>query len=304
MIDPDGNQGSQPTPAGEVPAPPVARPAPFIHVAIPVIEYGAGPPSGLPVYPMLDQSAGRAAIDLIAVIGLLVAFGVVSIIADLHGLIADAVPELGELGSVFANGVVALAGIGAVLALRSQAWRDIGLRSRPPRVWVLTTLVAIPACFATGIACNVIFTTIRALMGVAIEDQMRDRMQFISAISEIKMAWVFPVAIFVGIYEEILFRGFILTRLTALTRLPLAGVLLSSLLFGAVHFTQGPMGMFQTACLGLVLSLAAVRAQSLWPAILAHMAIDTISLVLAVWIRPELNQFLHDLTTTTAAAGG
>ena len=304
MIAPDGNQGSPPTPQGEVPAPPVARPASFIPVATPVVEHGAGPLSVRAVFPMIDQSPGKATGDLAGVVGMLIAFGLLSAIANLNGVIAAAVPELGELGWVFANGLVALAGIGVVLAMREQSWRDIGLRARPPRVWVLTTLVAIPASFATGIASNVIFTTIRALMGAALTDQMRDRLEFISAVSEIHLGWVFPVAIFVGIYEEILFRGFFLTRFIALTRSPWAGVMLSSLLFGAVHFAQGWSGMFQTACVGLVLSLAAVRAQSLWPAILAHMTIDTISLAVSVWVRPELNQFLHNLTTTTAAAGG
>ena len=129
-----------------------------------------------------------------------------------------------------------------------------------------------------------------------------DRMGFISAISEIDLRWVLPISIFVGIYEEVFFRGFVMTRLASITRSRVAAVILSSLLFGAVHFTQGPLGIFQTTCLGLVLAGAAVMGRSLWPAIIAHVAIDSLSLGMSVLFRSDLLDAMRQLTTTQAGS--
>src|SRR6185369_5016547 len=100
------------------------------------------------------------------------------------------------------------------------------------------------------------------------EEFVVQRAETLAMFSSMSLAWVLPVALFVGIYEEILFRGFVLTRLRSAFRGPLWPILLSSVAFGAVHFAQGPVGMIQTSLIALVLSAIATYARSLWPAIL------------------------------------
>lgn len=286
-------------PVGEqpiMPPPVVARPflADYASEARPVVaaEWDAAP------FPPINQAPVPAMLDLIAVIALMIAFAMYSFEYEISERIAERVPSIGALGWVFVNGLVALSAIMLFVALRGQSLAALGLCRSPWRRLLPVIIAAAPAVWVTGIACNIAYAIVQLLRGVTMDSMMRHRLDFISAISEIDMHWVAPLSIFVGIYEEIFFRGFIMGRLASITRSRTAAVILSSLLFGAVHFTQGWLGVFQTTCLGAVLALAAVKGRSLWAAILAHAAIDGVSLAISVLLRSDIANVLQELTTT------
>ena len=110
----------------------------------------------------------------------------------------------------------------------------------------------------------------------------------LQVVGTIPLGLVVPMSLFVGLYEEVLVRGFLLSRLRALSGGNLVPVVVSTAIFGAVHFPQGLAGMVQTAAIGLALALVVVRTRTLWPAILAHATIDSLSLTLAVLFRERL----------------
>ena len=57
-------------------------------------------------------------------------------------------------------------------------------------------------------------------------------------------------------------------------------VILSSVIFGLIHFDWGPMGIVQTGFMGLVLGICYIRLKKrLWILILAHAYMDTILMV-------------------------
>lgn len=293
---------SDPEPSAQspiVPPPVVARPfsADYARDARPVVAAAWDAPP----FPPIDQAPLAALIDFVAVIALMIAFAAFSYQTDLPERIAEWVPSVGALGWVFANGFVAMTAVLLLVLLRGQTHRSLGLCSSPWRRLLPVIIAAAPAAWVTGITCNLIYAMIQLLRGVSMESMMRDRLGFISAISEIDMRWVAPLSIFVGVYEEIFFRGFLMGRLASITRSRVAAVILSSVLFGAVHFTQGWLGVFQTTCLGAVLAMAAVMGRSLWAAILAHAAIDGVSLAIAVFMRSDISDVLRELTTTQAA---
>ena len=70
--------------------------------------------------------------------------------------------------------------------------------------------------------------------------------------------------------EELLFRGFLLSRWTVRFG-ALGGVLLSAALFGSLHFALSPFGAF---ALGIVAAVLALRTRSLWPGIVTHATIN------------------------------
>jgi membrane protease YdiL (CAAX protease family) len=86
-----------------------------------------------------------------------------------------------------------------------------------------------------------------------------------------------------GFGEEMLFRGFFLTRLEGLlgkTRLALMlAVVLQAMLFGLSHYKQGPSGILVTGMIGLVFGTFYARGRNLWPLIIAHGLMDAVSLV-------------------------
>lgn len=83
--------------------------------------------------------------------------------------------------------------------------------------------------------------------------------------------------------EELLFRGFLQGRLQKLfggrRGAGLLAALVQAALFGLAHAYQGATGILVTASLGLVLGLLYLRTKSLWPLVIAHGLIDTLSLV-------------------------
>ena len=94
------------------------------------------------------------------------------------------------------------------------------------------------------------------------------------------------VAVFIGssIGEEVIYRGFLITRLSELgangkwaTR---SSVVVSAIVFGLVHYNWGVMGIIQTTFMGLALGISYVLVgRNLWIPILAHGYMDTILLV-------------------------
>lgn len=80
-----------------------------------------------------------------------------------------------------------------------------------------------------------------------------------------------------GVGEELAFRGFAVPALALVTGSLPAGVLLSSAAFGLLHGYQGWIGVLRTGLMGLVLAITFVVTGSLWPAILAHTALDLVS---------------------------
>lgn len=83
--------------------------------------------------------------------------------------------------------------------------------------------------------------------------------------------------------EEWLFRGFLQARLQhlfgGLAGAGLLAALVQSLLFGLAHAYQGPGGVLLTGAIGLGFGLLRLRLRTLWPLVLAHGLIDSISLV-------------------------
>ena len=81
------------------------------------------------------------------------------------------------------------------------------------------------------------------------------------------------VAITAGVWEELLYRGFLLWFLTPTAGLA-GAVAISSAIFGLGHAYQGWRGALTTGLVGLVFALLYVASGSLWWLMLAHAMVD------------------------------
>lgn len=94
---------------------------------------------------------------------------------------------------------------------------------------------------------------------------------------------IIPVAWVVGgIYEEIVFHGYIFTRLSRMITRD-AGVWISflaaNIIFGAYHYQQGITGMIHAFIAGCAYQFIAIKKdRNLWYAVFFHAAYDTIAL--------------------------
>ncbi|TSC59185.1 MAG: Abortive infection protein [Candidatus Peregrinibacteria bacterium Greene0416_19] len=105
----------------------------------------------------------------------------------------------------------------------------------------------------------------------------------------------YPLSIsilFVPIYEEIIFRGFILEAL-AKRYSPVASVLLSSLLFALWHakniffvpVNDVIMQMIYTGCvIGPIFGFMAMKKRTVWPSVILHYLNNIVSRVPAIFL--------------------
>lgn len=82
------------------------------------------------------------------------------------------------------------------------------------------------------------------------------------------------VALVVGFSEEVIYRGYLQTQLTAFTGRPLLAVVAQALLFGIAHGDRGIAAVLRIALYGFILGLVALWRRSLVPGILAHASLD------------------------------
>jgi len=160
-----------------------------------------------------------------------------------------------------------------------RTWTDYGLAPHPR--WRRTLGIALLLLVGTMLVTGILQLVIRTA-GVAPPDYSRfavikgNRKLLIMTLV---IAW--STAAF---GEEMLVRGFLLNHLAEAwgrSRAAWAGALFaSSSLFGLAHFYQGLSGMLLTGMIGLVFGTVYLAVgRNLWVTILAHGAIDTISLI-------------------------
>lgn len=78
----------------------------------------------------------------------------------------------------------------------------------------------------------------------------------------------------VAISEEIMFRGFVIRFLGIFTSRAALAVLMSAVVFGLVHWTNGADNVVAATLTGLVLGSIYMHSRSLWPCILIHYLIN------------------------------
>ena len=80
----------------------------------------------------------------------------------------------------------------------------------------------------------------------------------------------------VGIFEELVFRGFMCAYLDTYTRNRFAIVLISSIAFGFIHWSSGLHVVLVSSIIGAVFMIAYLKTRSLPAIMLAHFAINFI----------------------------
>lgn len=93
--------------------------------------------------------------------------------------------------------------------------------------------------------------------------------------------WLFALnnLLLTCIIEEVFFRGFIQQKLTSLIN-PLAGLILTSLLFGIAHFSGGFNYVIVATLAGFLYGLIYLNTGKIWYAILLHFSFNMIHLAL------------------------
>lgn len=172
----------------------------------------------------------------------------------------------------------ALLVIGLSQRVRGLGWNDLGLQ-RPsswPRALLQALAIAAVALVVTFLAQRLL---IQPLSGAEADISRFDtvRGNLGTLVATILTVWITS-----AIPEEIIWRGFLMTRVAELlggSRVAWgAAVVISSTAFGLVHFYQGVPGVLLTGLSGVVFGIGFVVLRNLWPLMMAHALMHVISL--------------------------
>lgn len=222
-----------------------------------------------------DRRAGILEIALI----ILVAFTIISL-----GWRAVGPDPLGRQAVVWVANVLMLTTVWVGLRVRGQGWNHLGL-GRPAGGWrgrgrIILQSVAV---FVAASAVFIIGSMIMApLVGSAGPDM--DGYNYLQGNLPMLLVALVGVWVVSSFGEEVLYRGFLITRLETMggggRKATILAVAVSSVVFGLVHFDWGIVGIVQTTLMGLALAIAFLKlGRNLWVLVLAHAYMDTLLLV-------------------------
>lgn len=167
------------------------------------------------------------------------------------------------------------------LKLRGQGWEHFGLSSKyiNLRSFLFSFLVFIAAVCAFVIG-SIIMANITGI------PESADMSQYNYLQGNLPMLLAALLAIFIvsSFGEEVIYRGFLITRISEFggdtKKWLYTAVIISSIIFGLVHFEWGIMGIIQTAFMGLALAIAFILLKrNLIVLIFAHAYMDAILMI-------------------------
>ncbi len=165
---------------------------------------------------------------------------------------------------------LAVVALTLLLRFRGESWADLGFRK--PRRWSVAMVQgAVIAVVALSVMLGLQFM-LEGLFKTPDEsflDEVRGNL-WLYLYFVVVVAWLAQ-----GLGEELLFRGFIMTRLAQMFRLNRtawgAAVLIQGVLFGLMHGYQGVAGMISAAAAGVVFGIGyLMTGRNLLPCVIAH----------------------------------
>jgi len=187
------------------------------------------------------------------------------------------VPVDMRTGFVFdAIGKLLLIAIGwGLIRLRGENLADIGLKR--PKSWRQTFLIGI--AYAAVVFAAIYFSEKAGFR--------RDLSRFnaVQGNLELTIYGVCYAFIGAGLYEEFMFRGFLMQGLAMCFGASrggwIAACVIQGALFGGAHAYQNPLGMAITGTLGVLMGvIVLVSGRNLWPVIIGHGLYDASRFVL------------------------
>lgn len=254
---------------------PLARP-----VAVPGVARSA---TGLEAddFLLVGSSAGRALKDVLLFIGIVIGLQLVAslLLVAIFGLTPlpmedeiagsqDAFRRKILLPSLGFMALSSLALITLIVRWRRQSARSLGLCS--DAFWINGS-VGVGVAIAVGLLSIVVVVILQLLFPQLAGQMEENANHIIETFPNIGPGGFVLLSVVVGFYEEVVFRGFLMTRLRRATGSWTAGVLISSVVFVGLHATeQTTVAIIVISMLSVVFCAITIWRRSLIPAIVAH----------------------------------
>lgn len=216
-------------------------------------------------------SQPRALRDVLVVGSPVVVLGALGNLIGLDTLAGGATINLGYVLMIVIGGFI--------LRQQGSSWRDIGLAK--PRSWWKTAgygVGAFVAAVVVFLATQTIAVGLLSALGqtpVGIDEsrfnEIHGNLPFFMLL--VILAWTT-----IAFGEEMFYRAFLITRMTDVTAIGQGwAVLIAGVIFGVVHFAEGPIGILSNGVLGILFGWIYTRcSRNLWITIIGHGLINTL----------------------------
>ena len=224
---------------------------------------------------MLKLAKPNAIRDILVVGSPIIIMGIIGNLIGISTILGGAIINLGYMIMII---------IGSML-LHNQgcSWRKIGLGS--PASWLKTVLLGV-AAFAGAVILFVVGQGIAVgmldVLGMTPTELDQSRFNPIEDnlplfVMMVALAWTT-----IAFGEELFYRAFLLTRMIDFTNIGNGfSILIAGIIFGAVHFAEGPVGVLANASFGFFFGWIFVRSsRNLWITIIGHGIINTLRFTL------------------------
>ncbi len=168
---------------------------------------------------------------------------------------------------------------------RKIRWFDLGLRlPKGKREWIISLLLALLIVVAVFLIISLVLYPVLTKFGFEEPSVALDSFTFFLGKPKVFIVYLIGVVWFgAALGEELLMRGFLLSRLVDLigkTKLGyFVALIIHAIIFGMLHSYQGVVGIVTTTVVAIIFGLIYfVAKRRLFPLILAHGIIDTVSL--------------------------
>ncbi len=255
---------------------PMARP-----ITLPCSKSTPPPPDDM-LLPTMSPGAAWADVGLLvlfviaadAVFGTIIAFGA--------GLWSESEPwsesARSELNHVLMLPMLMVRTAGSMLIVvllsrrRGQSLQSVGIRRHQ---LALNVLIGGATALVVGVV-TICVMSLLALLWPGLLDQMGDnKARILEMLPRFSVLGLLGVASLIGLYEEVLFRGFLMTRLRRATGGWVPAVLLSTALFTIPHaIDQVPAALISITILSLTFSVVTIWRRSIVPVVVAHTLFD------------------------------
>ena len=210
-------------------------------------------------------------------------------------IVGSPVVLLGALGNVVGLGTLAGGAIinlglvlmiiigGLILKRQSSSWRDIGLGK--PASWLRTALYGVGAFVAAVVIFLVMQTIVVGILialGVALPEIDQSRFNEMEGNLPFFILLVISSWTTIAFGEELYYRAFLITRMVDFTAVgKWLAILIAGVVFGVIHFAEGPLGILSNGAFGILFGWIYVRSgRNLWITIIGHGLINTLRFTL------------------------
>lgn len=201
------------------------------------------------------------------------------------GIVGNVVGGATLVGGALINlGYLAMILVGAkLLQNQGSSWRRIGLSK--PGSWLRTAVLGI----ATFLSAVILFVAVQAIAAVLLNTlgmapSELDQSRFNPIVGNVSLFGLMVVLAWTTIAfgEELFYRAFLITRMVDFSNMSRgSAILIAGIIFGAVHFAEGLVGILANASFGILFGWVFVRSsRNLWITIIGHGLMNTLRFAL------------------------